>query len=382
MDKVVLGAMKHYLVPKPTAPKPTTATAAPKSSRPGKGGVKTTGIPPPPTVNTSVLGWATFFYESIAVCGYAAEIDGSNKRFPIAQAMLIVGSTTLVFSFFVVLPFVGNVLTALTLAAGFSLLSLLFLTLYITYSFTFRCIPALPLQLADDIMYFLGYTFFSLCDWLLAAGYVVQSTYTNDNCYACSMYEANTFTLVNCQNDLPFADFGYYLSYYLNQNWPAAITWIETTTLPIFSQLRTFAFVQDRVNAFRNYNATNPLQFSQFNRCAYGETALASFMVMSAYLALLALAWPLVQLGFAVIFALLYLAYAIMTAFGVMLVALVSLPAVVAEAAAKAGEAPPLALGAASLGAAMTSAYERVRRLRQRKRRQGPADQYYMQTLR
>jgi hypothetical protein len=206
---------------------------------------------------------------------------------------------------------------------------------------------------------------------LLASGYVQQDTYTNDNCFSCSLYVgSNAFTCVNCQNDLPFKDFGYYVAFWLTQYWPAAVNWIETTTAPIFSLLRTYEFVQVRLNAFNNYDSSDPLQYSQYTRCADGETALASTMVAIAYATLLALSWPIVLLAVNVILAIVYLAYAVATTFGIVLVALVAMPAVMAagaaEASAASGSGAPKPFGAAMLGRFMQSTAQRLTRRKQR----------------
>jgi hypothetical protein len=299
------------------------------SSAPMPVSVDATGL----DANASLLGWATYIYTSVRVCDYQEEIDGTLKRFSIGEALLIVGVAGFGVGLIVAAPMLGNLLAALVVALGVSGVTVALFTLFFAYTFSMRCLPAAPLQAADDIMYFIVYELAARCDWFWASGYLNEDTYTNDNCYACSLYLERTFTAASCKYDVGFGDFGYYVSFWLQRYWPAAIEWIQTTTIPIISDMRNYAVVKDRLNAFgpASYDAADPVAFSQHTRCGNGETAVASLFIALAWLLLISLLRPLVDFFLRAANGVVFLAWSVATVAGTAFHALLVVPALIAR---------------------------------------------------
>ncbi len=64
-------------------------------------------VPPPGELNMSMTQWAEFVYKSVRSCTFTDELDGSHKRFAIAEAALIVGGIAAAGTLAVAIPVLG-----------------------------------------------------------------------------------------------------------------------------------------------------------------------------------------------------------------------------------------------------------------------------------
>ncbi len=120
-----------------------------------------------------------YFYSWIKTCSYREELNGSMKRFSIGEAILIMIGVAAGMGLILGGIFPGQILTVLGGLGTILGMAILFGTLIVSYSWSYSCTPALPYQLADDLMYFITHTLFTRCDWMVS-GIIQNDTYTND----------------------------------------------------------------------------------------------------------------------------------------------------------------------------------------------------------
>ncbi len=96
--------------------------------------------------------------------------------------------------------------------------------------------------------------------------------------------------------DIGFADVGYNIAFTIVTLWPAAVTWLNSTTTPILSDLVGLEWVQTRLLAFSAYNASDPISYSTYNSCNYVHTFLPNLVIAIAVVYILSRLWPFVSL--------------------------------------------------------------------------------------
>jgi hypothetical protein len=242
------------------------------------------GAPTLPAAGNAVLNIASasiftmlvelfdFIYSWFKTCSFREEINGSKKRFSIGESILIMIGVAFVMGIVMGGIFPGQILTILG-GLGFLLgMAILYGTLVVSYSWSYLCVPALPFQLADDIMYFLTHTLLTRCDWMFA-GIIKNETYTNDQCAICENYDDDTgYEYADCYDEIGFYDLGYNLAFTLNTLWPASIEWLNTTSFPLLTDLMHLEAVQTRLNAFPAYNSSDAISYSIHQSCNAAHT--------------------------------------------------------------------------------------------------------------
>ncbi len=250
--------------------------------------------------NASLRGWAEFAYGTIRSCSYREEIDGSMKRFSIGEAALIVGAVAFVLSAIVAVPLLGT--GTATAGAVFSVtgLAVVLGTLVVAYDWSYRCLPALPYQLGDDLVWFTTRTLWPRADWFFS-GVILASAdgsdpYTAAAAPVCENYANGTFTAAWCTEELGFLDIGYNLVFILNQTWPAAIEFLDTTQIPILADLAGLVRDAGYLDAFIHVDMTDPVTFSNYWSCAAVWTSIPNLLIAIAFLYLLAQLRPLLSM--------------------------------------------------------------------------------------
>jgi hypothetical protein len=257
--------------------------------------------------NLTLTGWATYLYKSVRSCSFREELDGSQKRFSIGESALIMGAVGASVGAIVTLPFIGFGLTTVGAAAGSASLAMVLGTLVVSYSWSYRCTPAFPYGLGDDVTWFATRTLWPRADWFWAGilngdSITGADTYTSAASVVCSNYLDGTFTAGWCYGapdagGLGFADLGYNLVFILGQVWPAALTYLATTRVPLLQQLVAIPIVNGYLDAFSGFDATDPVQYSQHWQCATTWTAVANVIIAVAYFYVIwKLAGPLVRM--------------------------------------------------------------------------------------
>lgn len=251
--------------------------------------------------NTSLRGWAEFAYTTIRSCSYRSELDGSMKRFSLGEAALIVAAAAGVVSLLVAVPLLGTGVAAASTVAGTVSLAVVLGTLVVAYDWSYRCVPALPYQLADDAIALLTRTLWPAADWFFAIPKAADDgsdPYTNTQAPICLHYMGPEPTFVSawCSEELGFADLGYNLMFVLRQTWPDALDWFNTTTIPIVADVAAFVRDLGYLDAFADVDMTDPVAFANYWKCATVYTALPNLLIALAYLYLLAQLRPLVGL--------------------------------------------------------------------------------------
>ncbi len=207
----------------------------------------------------------TWVISSVKTCSYEEELTGAQKRFSIAEALLLSSLTGATIGALVGVPLVGTgVMLGITIM-GNTLLFAVMGTLWFTYNWSFSCFPALPYQLADDSVYALTHTVFPACDFLFA-GQINEEGYTNDNCKACELYTGETaeFTYASCTDDIGMKDLAFNIVFIVKETFPDFFAALKETTVPILQDLMHLSFVQERLNAFDDYDKEDAIQFSQY----------------------------------------------------------------------------------------------------------------------
>jgi hypothetical protein len=257
-------------------------------------------------VNTTdqVDGWLTFLWTSIRTCTFESEIDGSMKRFSIAEAALIAAGIGGALGLMIGVPLVGTGVLLAGTVVGFSLVTAALGTLWIAYDYSSHCVPAAPYQLADDVFYAATHTVLTPCEYFWAGGVINEASYDNDNCKPCA--NIGSWTYASCYHEVGFADLGYNIAFYLTQYFPTLVDTLNGTRIPILADLIAFDFVQVRLHAWDDYDASDPVQFSQHWSCAMQHTLVPNLLIAMAVLALFALLAPIIGLLGKLLLGLLY----------------------------------------------------------------------------
>jgi hypothetical protein len=244
-----------------------------------------------------LAGWFNYLSTWIRTCAYRDELDGSGKRFSIGEAILVMTAVT-----FGIGLVVGQIIPSQVLAimGGLGMIlgtAILFGTLVVAYNWSYLCMPALPQQLADDIMYFSTYTLFARGPWLLG-GIITNTSFTNDEAGICANYASDGgYEYAHCVDEVGFKDFGYVAGFILRTLSPATVEWINSTEILVLRDIVQLDYVQARLNAMIDtYNASDPVSYSIHNSCAYVYVGWSHYAVMQFLLRLFLVLRPLIGL--------------------------------------------------------------------------------------
>lgn len=245
------------------------------------------------SVFTMLTDLLSFMLSWIRGCSYRDELNGSMKRFSIGESILIMSAVAAGLGLILGALLPGQIATVLGGLGVVLGLAILFGTIIVSYNWSYACFPALPMEMADDIMYFLTHTLMPRCDYLFA-GIILNDTYTNEQCVILENYD--TYVYADPYFEVGFTDFGYNAAFTLKTLWPDAVHWLNTTRLPILSGLVALDFVQTRLNAFADFDPTDPISYSVHLSSNYVWTFIPNLTIMVAAVYLLTRLWPFVGL--------------------------------------------------------------------------------------
>ena len=216
------------------------------------------------------------------------DYSGAVKRFSIGQMFVMAGGGYFPVAIFFLYVYQVNffsIVFATSLSTGIWLVS--FLIIYENYALT--CFPGLPVIFFNDIFYFFAYNAFPKCSWFW--GFLVQSEYTNDNCYSC--INAQSFQMLQCQ-DLGFTDFTSNAIFIIQFYYPQVLEWIRTTRSPIYI-LYQIPYFNQRINAYVNVNMNDPVIYAKYMGCNYIVTFFPNLNLLTLYGTLALFAVPYIS---------------------------------------------------------------------------------------
>lgn len=222
-------------------------------SETGMTAAATTGIG---SLGDALRTWVDFLWAQVRSCDYGEELDGSGKRFSTAETVALAAAVALVVMLVVSVLFNGALTTVVASGAVAFAVVFLYALLVLGYSWSVGCatpLPALPLQLADDLLHFAAFTLSPKCSPL--ASIVNEVDYNATTCYACDGWRAGRWTVPSFTHPrdathlFGFEDVGYNVGFAVHAWVPAA--WLATlrnTTL--IKDVLAYPFIAARLAAF------------------------------------------------------------------------------------------------------------------------------------
>jgi hypothetical protein len=243
------------------------------------------------------LAWFNYFL-SFILCPYPA-LFLNTKRFSTFEALLIGVAVFLVLFSVAQALFQGQVIVTFVGSATLTFAIMMCSWLILTYEYGFFCYvfnmpPALPVGLADDVMYMLGYTVAPKCS--IFYGVVNEDYYDNTTCYACANWRAGLFTVPNFYLSFEeggrfgFSDIRYNLAFILRAGFPNAYAALRpggaAYDLPVIGALLSAGFFQTPLAAYAGFDPeTVPdTPFAQFWQGATWVTGIANLLLITSIL--------------------------------------------------------------------------------------------------
>lgn len=226
--------------------------------------------------STEGIGLSSLFGRTLLVCDWneGHDLDGSIVRFSIGEVVIILGAIILfsdavfglLFGFNPLSMFLGTSIGAMIGAS-------LFLTLHANWAYF--CAPGLNVRLADDAFYFVAYNILPKCSWFW--GFMFESLYTNDNCYACATLE--NAVLTHCVNKVGFHDFFYNIAFMLRffaqSTFDSLVA--DTGLLSLFGQV---TFLNVRLASYSTLDLSDPFLWAKYVGCNFFVTLPANLIII------------------------------------------------------------------------------------------------------
>jgi hypothetical protein len=273
------------------------------------------------TLGGGIANLLNFFVDWLRSCSYRNEINGSTKQFSIAETLGILGLVVLGLALLLNLFIPSNAMTFFVSFFGlFSAASLLGFPLVIAYMYTQSCFPAIPYQLADDLLWAVTRTLWPQCDWLLS-GIITNVTapgvtaYTATECRECDNYDDDTgWDVANCfdptsEGGLGFQNVGRNLGFTLLQWFPDTVQSWNNTQWPVLSTLIHTRIVQGFFTNFTAYNVSDPVSFANHWSCNLVHSAVPNYYISLPIFKIIAIAMPLAMVVLTLLYGLLYIAF-------------------------------------------------------------------------
>lgn len=239
-----------------------------------------------------------YFGEMFIFCDWLVgdDFSGVNKRFSIGETVVLFAAIIIVASLLSIALFGFDIVALLfTASITMTILGSVFLTIYANWSYL--CSPGLPVILANDLLYFWTYNFFPKCSWLW--GFMMNSAYTNANCYSCNATKA--LELTHCVHNEGFFDFTYNIAFVLDVFFPQFVNYLRTST----GFARLFVLippVNARLNYFSGLDLTDPFLWARYQGCNWIVTLAPNLLIFTIYLATIAVfAVPVLSLVYAIL---------------------------------------------------------------------------------
>jgi hypothetical protein len=182
------------------------------------------------------------------------------KRTAIGEGAFYILIAAVVTSFVLYALGISSFLMMFVNIGGFFAIFTLAGTLIVTYSWSYRCTPALPVSLADDLFALLVFVLFPKSP--VYGGLADQAEYTNLTCYACAGWRDNVWTFPSFTRSLQkggrfgFEDLSFNIVFTLKHYFPALLADIRRIgpTIPFIGSLFNIDVVKARLAAYDFYN--------------------------------------------------------------------------------------------------------------------------------
>lgn len=277
-------------------------------------------IPPNDTFSAVAYDALNLLYETFIRCGYTSDLDGTNKRFSLAEAIFILLAGLVLVNAIVIvarIPIESSTLNMLIAMAALPLLGLL------AYDRSFSCGLAIPLQAPNDVMDLLVNTVYPRCSPYLSGFILNSNEYTPDTCHIPEAYTGGdagagvpNFVVGDCVDDAGFYDFGYDLAFLLEVAFPDVQDALREAgdvfpllgvllRLPAISE--RIAYWEERVAAVGGDFANDPYLYARLYDCFWAMIPAHAVIFALIVTIALTLAVPLAMQIWNVIGALLVL---------------------------------------------------------------------------
>lgn len=265
---------------------------------------------------SSAQGLIEYFIDWLKSCSYRNEINGSTKQFSILESLGIIFLGVVGFCMFVNLFIPTNAMTLLmSIVGSMSLATLVGLPLVIGYMYTQACFPAMPYQLADDLVWALTRTVWSQCDWYMS-GIITNTTYDSVTCRDCENYDDDTgYQVAQCfdppsvEGGVGFQNIGRNVGFTLLQWFPDTVQSWNTTNWPVISTLIHTRLVQSFFTNFTAYNISDSVSFSIHWSCNFVHSLIPNYYVALPWFKIIAIAMPLAMVALGLLYGLLFIAF-------------------------------------------------------------------------
>lgn len=221
---------------------------------------------------------------SFPVHNEQGEIDGSQKRFALAEMLVI--SILLVLALFVPLMILfPNSLFSLAAGLGIIMTVVGVVFLSVTYNWSYLCFPALPMPLADDIRDAIGFNIAPKCNVMLSGSF--YTPYNATNCYTCA--NARTQRSRHCVRDLNITSLYDNLALITVMHFPALPDTLRD--LGLGSLVDKYTTFGERVAKFQaSFNPNDPVSYANHWTCNW-------FYTVAPYVAMIQFGFLLLIIG-------------------------------------------------------------------------------------
>lgn len=248
-----------------------------------------------PTGVTDATSSISFLLERWVICDWnvGSAFLGTYKRFSIGEMLFGYGVfyiLVLVIGMGIRINFWGFVAST-----GFAGFIFLFTYLNVTYNWAWLCWPGLPVQLFQDINYFLVHTLLTKCEWFLSG--VILNEYNTDNCYPCSF--ALTIKAAKCMNH-GFVDIFSNIIFFIEYFAPGTIQWLRNTSTPFYI-IYQIPYINERLNQFVNVDMTHPKTFALYWSCSTTFTLAPHIVIGALFFIIFAFFTPIARVVFTLV---------------------------------------------------------------------------------
>ena len=235
--------------------------------------------------------FGVFLIDWFFLCDWLTGEDfrGIRKRFSVGEMIVMFSVGWLAITLFTQIT-IGFSLLSLVAYSGTSVLVTFSFFRSISNNFSFLCLPGLDAMLADDMFYFLVYSFMSKCSWFLAF-LIKNPEYDNETCTACA--NAGGWDILNCATERGFGDIFGNLIFMTQYYTPGALKWIRESQFPLISIFYQIPYVNQRINQFADVDMTDRATYAQYMGCNYIITLFWNFFFVVAFLYLLYVVGPI-----------------------------------------------------------------------------------------
>jgi hypothetical protein len=255
-------------------------------------------IPPGPYESWAevIRAWIDFIW-GLRTCDYYRELNGAGKRFSLGETLVGGLMAVVVVSFVLMVVTGGDFFLSIFGGGGIVAFYMFIGWLIITYDYSLRCFYALPVGLADDAMYMIGFSIFPRC--LIIYGVVNEEFYDNSNCYQCEAWNNEVWTVPNFAKPLSkggkfgFSDIRYNIAFFLRAMLPGVYNELKpgsnfSKMIPGANVILKNWFFRGPLDAFADWEpmSVTPTAFRQFWHGGTWVTGISNYFIAQALISI------------------------------------------------------------------------------------------------